>query len=327
MSPGEFRAVDPDLLADYLGGVLDGTPDEAVVARLVAEDPSWRAAYGELSAAVSTVRDDLAGWGAVPVTMPDELAVRISSALTRAGGTLPGPRSTLTHAGRALPGPRSTGPRGRGAATRQRRWSRLATPVAVAAAVAVAVGVGVSQLAGVQSTQNDSAASTEFSESGGHDAGGQPAPTSAEQPQIAAAEPTAPPQVLRAPSAERLIASGTDYTPESLGQLLLQHGRAGSPGPSTAPDAHRAPGQPPTVTGLGRLADPAALTGCLEAVATVHANGPIAVDVIDYATFESTPALVLVLVDGVGERWVWVTGPACGEPTAGPDTRYRSRVG
>ena len=39
MTAGEFREVDLDLLADYVGGALDGTPDEARVAQLVADGP------------------------------------------------------------------------------------------------------------------------------------------------------------------------------------------------------------------------------------------------------------------------------------------------
>ena len=34
--------VDWDLLADHLGGALQGTPEEARVAHLVATDPAWR---------------------------------------------------------------------------------------------------------------------------------------------------------------------------------------------------------------------------------------------------------------------------------------------
>ncbi|WP_373688915.1 hypothetical protein [Verrucosispora sioxanthis] len=42
MSAGEFSEVDHDLLADYLGGALDGTPEHAEIARRVAQDPAWR---------------------------------------------------------------------------------------------------------------------------------------------------------------------------------------------------------------------------------------------------------------------------------------------
>ena len=45
MTGAEFDGVDIDLLADYIGGALAGTPDESAVAALVADDPAWREAY------------------------------------------------------------------------------------------------------------------------------------------------------------------------------------------------------------------------------------------------------------------------------------------
>ncbi|MBM0240402.1 hypothetical protein JNW88_30960 [Micromonospora sp. ATA32] len=55
MTTGEFRGVDHDLLADYLGGALDGTPEQTAVARLIDEDPTWAGAHAALAPAVAQV--------------------------------------------------------------------------------------------------------------------------------------------------------------------------------------------------------------------------------------------------------------------------------
>ncbi|MER7169324.1 hypothetical protein ABT336_25110, partial [Micromonospora sp. NPDC000207] len=81
MTTGRFEEVDLDLLADYLGGVLDGTPEEAVVARLVAEDAAWAQAEARLAPALSAVGADLAAWGADAPEMPSDVADRITAAL------------------------------------------------------------------------------------------------------------------------------------------------------------------------------------------------------------------------------------------------------
>lgn len=79
MTGPEFSEVDIDRLADYVGGALDGTPDEAEVASLVAGDPAWRAAHDALTAGMASVA---AGLGALAAeAMPADIAVRLDSAL------------------------------------------------------------------------------------------------------------------------------------------------------------------------------------------------------------------------------------------------------
>ncbi|BCB85941.1 hypothetical protein Psuf_032540 [Phytohabitans suffuscus] len=63
MTGQEFSEVDFDLLADYVGGALDGTPEETVVARRVAEEPAWAEAHAALVEATGSVRASLAAWG------------------------------------------------------------------------------------------------------------------------------------------------------------------------------------------------------------------------------------------------------------------------
>ncbi|MDG4794710.1 hypothetical protein [Micromonospora sp. WMMD1082] len=88
MSTGEFSEVDHDLLADYLGGALDGTAEQAEIARLVAQDPAWAQAHARLAPAVDGIRAELAEWGEPALELPPEIADRISSAL--AATDLPG---------------------------------------------------------------------------------------------------------------------------------------------------------------------------------------------------------------------------------------------
>lgn len=348
MSAGGFSEVDHDLLADYVGGALDGTPEEASVARLVAEDPAWSEAYALLAAAVTGVRADLAGWGESPEPMPLAVTDRILAALAaqpadEPAGSAPG-RTDENLADRAAPvpsrgGPVPTGPDpagrvgpvlpaqpgggsgrrpagvprsepGGGAATgpgrRRRRFSRLAGPVAVAAVSIAAVGLGLNQLA--DGGAEDGAAGTALSDS----AGGRATPEVAGP--AAAGATTAP------------LRSGTDYTPQTLGGALstmkaLPFGNGAPAGVDAEGGRMAAPGN------LDRLGDQAALAACLGDIGAEHGSGPLVVEVVDYARFLGQPALVVRFTDGSGARWAWVSGPECGVPGSGADTRYRTRVG
>ncbi|MFB9234623.1 hypothetical protein ACFFWC_03585 [Plantactinospora siamensis] len=84
MTAGEFSEADLDLLADYLGGALTGSPDESRVRELVRDDAEWAEAYTVLLAASDAVRADLAGWGAEPEPMPAAVAERLTAALAAA---------------------------------------------------------------------------------------------------------------------------------------------------------------------------------------------------------------------------------------------------
>lgn len=79
--------------------------------------------------------------------------------------------------------------------------------------------------------------------------------------------------------------------------------------------------------GFDRLADSAALDTCLAEIGVEHDAGRLAVELVDYARFERQPALVVRFTDATGARWAWVSGPECGVPGSGADTRYRTRVG
>lgn len=294
MTGRQFSEVDFDLLADYVGGALDGTPDEATVARLVTDDPAWARAYADVSGGAAAVRADLASWGAVAEPMPAEVTDRLAAALETEGT-----RARLS----VVPdeaGPRTA--RKRPAAPARRRWPAWGTPVAVAAGVAAVAGFGLAQL----DTRGD----------GADDSAG----TTAEAP--AAARDEAGGADL---SAEQVLASGRDYRGSTLATEDLPVLDARTAKDPTA--AQGAAPKPLAVGPLDRLADPAARSACVDAIAGEHNQGPAVVQVVDYASYERSPALVVFFVDGAGERWVWAAGPNCGLPAAGADTRGSAKIG
>jgi hypothetical protein len=76
----DFSGVDIDLLADYIGGVLTGTPEESAVAARIADDPAWQAAYESFGDGMSFVSAELGRLG--PEPMPADLADRFDRLLT-----------------------------------------------------------------------------------------------------------------------------------------------------------------------------------------------------------------------------------------------------
>ncbi|WP_446217568.1 hypothetical protein [Micromonospora sp. IBHARD004] len=358
MTTGKFSEVDHDLLADYVGGALDGTPEQVRVARLIEEDPAWAGAYAALAPAVQLVRADLADWAAAPVPdMPLAVADRIAAALAGAGPAptptdpaelaspdaldTAGPVNVPTPAGpggddaapadggrirsgghsgagpSAVPaqtaGHRRTGRavrpadgpgRGTGPGRGPRRWARIAGPVVLAAASVGAVGLGLNQLV---ATRTDTAVTADRGENAGA-----PGPLAAEPFRT-----TGPPR-----------RSGTDYTPDQLSGVSPSKvpRAAGSSARETAPAAPE--DQRLSVAGgLDRLSGRDALDACLREITTEHGGGAVAVDLVDYASFQGRPALVVTFVDAGGARWAWVSGPECGVPGSGADTRFRTRVG
>ncbi|MEV0805426.1 hypothetical protein [Micromonospora sp. NPDC050200] len=332
MTTGEFSGVDHDLLADYVGGALDGTPEEVSVARLIEEDPAWAEAYAALAPAVARVRAELAGWAEPAPPMPLAVVDRLTAALAGAGPAptdAPDPDAHTAPAGPVAPsggqgarqpvptqpGPgagRTAGAR-RGDATgpgrRRRRWARLAAPVALAAASLAAVGLGVDHL--LDRSGVGGAADTTVAES----RGGAPAAA-----------------LFRVTGTAQH--SGTDWTPQALAgdAATTVLPRVASADPGLAPggasiDNVPEEGRRPSPGGLDRLAAPGALDACLAEVSAEHGRGRITVELLDYATFQGEPALVLRFVDPSGQRWAWASGAECGVPGSGADTRYQARVG
>ena len=279
MSASDFSEVDLDLLADYLGGVLTGTPDEERVAARIADDPAWRAAHDDLSGAMTSVSAALRTLD--PEPMPADLAARLDAVLR-------GPADTvvpITAVGERRPG--------RAAAGRSRSWPRWAAPIAVAAGLITCAGFGLTQF----SQQADDAGSTA---------------------ENAAALPAAGDgSMVQPPAVEQILTTGTDYTRSTLAQRL----------PRTAAQmpAAPAPDTAGSVEPLSEQPEAAALLACLDAIARENAGGTIAVQSVDYASFEGTPALVVEFTAANG-GWSWASGRDCGTPGTGAATLARVPV-
>ena len=302
MTGSGFGGVDIDLLADYIGGALAGTPDESEVAALVAGDPAWRAAYDELTAGMAAVGAELSRFG--PEPMPAELAERLDAML---GTPIASPEGNAGEAAPHLtivdavdaPGGTADPVRGKDAGARKRvagarsGWrSRWATPIAIAAGVLAFVGFGLDYLAGRES--GPSAESSLNNTAGGaEDSAGGPA----------------------APEHVEMFASGTDYTSATLADEPAHTMTA----PRSDLSAGKASATGPVAPALRRLMAPPALDTCFAAIERENAGGPISVRSVDYASFAGSPAMVIRFSAANG-YWAWATGAGCGTPAAGADT-------
>ncbi|HEU4423874.1 MAG TPA: hypothetical protein VFR67_15185 [Pilimelia sp.] len=338
-------ARDWDRLADYVGGALAGTPEEAEVARRVADDPAWHQAYASLRAATAQVSADLDAWGRTPAAMPDEIAERLSAALADAGPAevpsraTPPPRLGEARARRRLSvvpdDPGATGQPPPARTAQRRRWIQWAKPVAVAAGILGVLGLGLNAVlplgdgggvAGINSLNEDSSRdSPTRGDSGAAVAG----------PQMAGGVPV-----------QRLVASGTDYRRGTVADAdrvarnlwSVPTGRPAEPPASTEgqpkgtppPKAPQA-AAPEELTGvmpdLRRLSTTPALSDCLLAVENEHGRTMVRVELVDYASFEGSAALIIVFTDVSGQRTVWASGPDCGAAGAGASALYSARVG
>jgi hypothetical protein len=321
----EFSEVDIDLLADYVGGALDGTPDEAVVAALINEDAAWRDAHAELSGGVAAVSGQLQALGSFPEPMPADVVARLDAALleaVRLEGSPIDDRSSGVTAGPAAMEPGSDGvaparhlvavPSGsRSGRARRLRW---AAPVGIAAGVFAFVGFGLQQ-GFLSASSQDSAAQM----SGG-----------AEQ---AAPEPAAGQPLSLPGGSVPLTESGTNYRADTLvraaGQRVLVDPPQLDQEPADDDFRKTMPGTAEAQASsaeLDRLRVQEALRACIDAIAAQHGAGEITPRTIDFARFDGAPALI-VKFDAAGGSWVWASGPACGTPGVGAAKLASVKVG
>jgi hypothetical protein len=275
----EFEGVDIDLLADYVGGALDGTPDQERVSALVATDASWRAAYEALEPSMIAV-------GAVlrelePEPMPDDLVTRLEG-LFRAPATGDAPAEE----GPAEPVPAKVVDLDR--ARRRRRW---AAPIAVAAGAVAFAGAGITAFLDSESMNDAQSAG---------------AGVAARSEADVASDTSA--------AANVTTRSGTDYTSGSLASAAGKQTRTSGSLDAPAPAAGE---EPMSVFSLDRLESPGALAECLGAISQEN-GGLFALELVDYARFNGTPA-VIVRFSAANGTWVWAVGPECGTPGARAD--------
>jgi hypothetical protein len=323
----EFSEVDFDLLADYVGGALDGTPEHASVAGLIENDSGWRAAHDELEQGMASVGTALGEFGAIPEPMPSDVSARLENAFAAEASVAAGLTAASPAAGRAetsagdgpepdiagrrhltvVPDEQASGP-GRppvrnGDLEKRGRRLRWAAPIAVAAAVIAFVGFGADYLAGRDSASNDSAASSSAGQ--------------AENAPLMATDSAGPGVGL--PAAGQIHDSGTDYRASTLAGGL----------PSAASKRALTPDGAATdsaVDALARLRSGPGLLACLQAIAIAHAAGAISVTGLDYARFEGTPALVVQFTASDG-KWAWASGADCGSPAPEAATLGSAKVG
>ncbi|GIF56258.1 hypothetical protein [Asanoa iriomotensis] len=301
--------VDFDLLADYVGGALAGTPDESRVAALVVSDPVWGAEHAALVTALAATADDLTSFAsATAEPMPDEVAARLLAALPASSGVAGAPDVGPARDNRAPRARRPEGgsppgrPRATAAARRRARWITWAAPAVVAVLVAAFGGLWISQSARDNATVAESAA------------GG-------------AADSAAVPEALTVPK----FSTGTDYDSSTVASgfagLMQAYSTPGTHKSAAATqaggdDQFRSQALSPE---LARLGMAAALAICVDAIAREHGQGPINVTAADFASYQGRPALIVFFTDAASARWGWAVGPDCGP--GGTDELFRSRVG
>lgn len=288
---------DLDLLADYVGGALDGTPDSERVGERIRTDAAWASAYADLVAALESVDTDLHLFGAQYEPMPDDVWTRLEAALSAESSAprTPAPQPAGPPSAPEFTAPRDNRPPSR-ATARRRRWM---APVLAGVGVLFAVTVGIAAVRGptnmFDNMQTDSGAGT-----------------AADAPAAAG-----PPILQRA--------SGRDYTADTL-VLATDFGSTTSLYSYASPAPQEAGGDTsksvpkttrsfasPVPNPLARLTDPAELAKCLDAVRTVTPGQVVGVD---YATYEHTPAALIVVRTPANADWVGVAGAECGNQGA-----------
>jgi anti-sigma factor RsiW len=313
----DFEGIDLDRLADYVSGALDGTPDAAAVADLVATDPRWTRAHAALVAADALVRADLAELADRPEPMPDDVMARLDAAFAAEPpltAAVPDQKPPLA----VLPGGRATAV----PTVPRRRWRSV---VGVAAAVVI-LGVGAVSLAPRLSEHSKSTASRSDAGSAVSQGGVPPAtaPKSASNLERGAS------------GAPGINASGSNYTDQTLSALGAAVGppitSQGDSARSNRPNALEAPSPaavPLTAVpeALRPLAQPDARDSCVKAILKEYGG---TATLLDYAQYQGSPALVVV-IDGAhgmpGRKWVVVVGPKCGTGGAIADERYSAQLG
>jgi negative regulator of sigma E activity len=356
----EFSGVDIDLLTDYVCGALDGTPDESVVAALVADDPAWRGAHETLTGGMAAVGDQLRRLDAEP--MPADVASRLDAALA-ALPPLSGPESPdltapdltapdltapdLAAPDLAAPDLAASGPGASGRVSGDRVADRASTETerrlhAVPDAGRAGAERERAAAPGRRRTLRRWAApiavaagALVFAGVGlgelfsGDDSATDTASSTGLAEQNAPMADSGAPRAAAGAAEYSIANSGIDYRRDTLVVPRPTPGTGASADAqkrsSNEPDRDvlEGAGAPPA---LQRLAARAALLACLDAIAAEHGGGAIATELVDFARFEGKPALVVRFIASDGS-WAWAGGPDCGTPGAGAATLYQVRVG
>jgi hypothetical protein len=313
VSGADFSGVEIDLLADYVGGALDGTPDEAVVSALIAEDAAWQGAYARLAEGVTSVTEHLRALGSVAEPMPADIVARLDAALLDAAGD---PKSGATAAPAVMePGTDGAAPARHlvavpsGSRSKRARRLRWAAPAGIAAGVLAFVGFGLQQQVAGDGSE-DSAATA---------GAGEAAPVAGRE--------------LSLPGASvPLTESGRDYRQDTLAQVSTGNSVMAEPQLDQKSSDRYRKAVPSAAAisvpdpALDRLRVQEALRACIEAIAAEQGAGEATTQAVDFARFDGAPA-VIVRFTAAGKSWVWASGPACGTAGVGADKLGAVQVG
>ncbi|WP_027342860.1 hypothetical protein [Hamadaea tsunoensis] len=271
---------DLDLLADYVGGALAGTPQEAEVRDRVANDLVWAAAHVEMSAALSEVSSALAGLDEDPGPMPDDVWAGLRSALADETPPVNEITAGMPTYPRQSGSPADNRPGGRP----QRRRRRWAVPVLAAFVVLFALAVGIPAL---RHQSQDQAGS-------------------------GAADTAAAP--MFGPFEQ--VATGRDYNRDTL-VLATDFGETRMYASSSVPAKTANSAPMPTASVPSNLTPLAgggsSLADCLRAVSALVPGQVVGVD---FARYLGDPALIVVIRTADDGRTVAVARPDCGKSGA-----------
>lgn len=348
MTGAEFGEVDIDLLADYIGGALAGTPDESAVAALVADDPAWAAAHAELSGGMELVGAALGRLG--PEPMPAELAARLESMFRPPADDTVTDHTPVSAELAAPPVPHLAAVQDRSATPGTRDHAADPEPGALPATAASArgprgsrrpadsrpAGPADGRLAGLAGPAAGrpgrrrrwatpiAVAAGLFAFAGfGLDYLAGRSPQSEDTAANSAAGPREAAQGdadNAGPGNEMILNSGMDYTLATLAMeppvQPLAAPEIDASGSSTSAQQRSSAAAGGS---LGRLVGRAALDSCLEAIERANAGGQISVQSVDYALFNGSSALVVRFSADNGQ-WAWASGPECGAQSGDADT-------
>lgn len=177
----------------------------------------------------------------------------------------------------------------------RRRWPRIALTTAAAVAVGAACLGGIAALTGSGGISGSSTSSGTAAKNDRAAGGSGPF----------ARVPTAPDAGTGAAGGTvPTTATGTDYTHDTLARAAAAGGRA--------PAAAQAESGQGVSGGLARLAAPSALNQCLAAITATEGGTAVSAD---FARYQGSPALIVVLSGGAAR--VVAAGAGCGVPGEG----------
>ncbi|GAA0476685.1 hypothetical protein Aca07nite_88300 [Actinoplanes capillaceus] len=293
-----LNEAEADMLADFIGGALEGTPEASTVAELIATDDCWRQAYLEMGRSVQEVVRQLERLHASE-PMPNEIAKRIHSVLE--GAREPNDSDQLW-----------------AVAMWQRVSARLALSVRRIRHRRLALAGAASMFAAILSfgiyAIDPKQAGNTGAEVGASGSRADSAPN----------------------FSGRVTFSGTDYSAHSLAQRAKEFSEPPSSpeenkdqSASTMADSGSSlrSGSDPLPASLRRFEDHSALESCLDEIRKSLSDASITIHAVELSRFQGAPAVVVFMTDQSGMQTFWVSGAECGTSVGGDAKIYSGSTG